>query len=172
MAEEAASRAGPHTAFGLYVLGLNVVAIAFAFPALIGFAIAGITRRGAAPLAGVLTCVFMMFGGWKLLRMLPGFSAVRLAGTWPLLVQYFIAWLIAYGADRFSSSAGTERVSLLGRVFVGGFGLLWAVMSLISGLLPDWLESNAALRFFPLPFGSRSLLLSGLSTAGGLLIAF
>ena len=164
MAEEMASRT---EAFSSAVY----LRLLLAFPALLGFAGAGIDRRGVAPLVGALTCVFILVGGWRLLRLLPGFSAVRLAGTWPLLLQFFLAWLVAHGASRFATSDPAERAGPIARVLVGGVGLSWAIVCLVAGLLPEWIASSPLARFLGLSAEGRPFLVSGLGLAGGLLLA-
>ncbi len=149
---------------------LLLATVVFALPALLGFACVGASRRGVAVLAGVLTCAFMQLGGWRLLRLVPGFSAIRLGGTWPLLIQFFLAWLVAWGADRFLARAGSKGVGGLGRAVVGGFGLVWTILCL-SALLPDWVESSPTGRILGSPPEARVPLVIALGAAGGLLLA-
>jgi len=168
--EIAADMASQFDPSGLFSVDVSVIAALVGVPALLAFACLGVRRPGGAPLVGALTCAFMLFGGWWLLRKVPGFAAVRMGGTWPLLIQFFIAWLVALGADRFLASTGADRVGSVGQVFVGGLGLVWAI-GCLAGLLPQMPGSGLAARVFSFPTEGRVLLVSILGAMGGLLLA-
>ncbi len=140
-------------------------------PALLGLAFAGLGRRAVAPLAGVVLCALMFMGGWKLLRFLPGFAAVRLPGTWPLLVQIFLAWLVACGADRLWNTTRGASAGWFGRGAVGVLGVAWAGLCVASAVMAEAWPAGQSRNMLALPAEGPVFLVSVLGAAGGLLLA-
>jgi hypothetical protein len=85
--------------------------------------------------SNVLLCLFIVDGGWLLLRSLPGFSFVRFPFGWALLAQFPFAWAAAVGADTLLTSTSEGRIKkhiLLGVIGVGA--LLACAYSIERGL--------------------------------------
>ncbi|MFQ5513653.1 MAG: hypothetical protein ACE5FG_04390 [Myxococcota bacterium] len=112
--------------------GVSVPVLDVGVPALLGFAIIALRGRRAIPVAGgLLACVFMTWIGWRLLRVLPGFSAVRLPYVWIFLSQFFLAWLVALGGDRLTARGEASR-SPVSRGILIVMGAGWAALCLWS----------------------------------------
>ena len=117
----------PHGAFA-FPADVGPGAVVFTVPGLIGFTALGIFARKSLPAAaGLLFCVFIGNGGWKLLRLLPGFSFVRFPLVWVYLSMFYFAWLAALGAEEVIAPTGSARRA---RLFVGG--VVVAAMVLVA----------------------------------------
>ena len=146
-------------------------------PALLGFALAGRSRQSLAPLAGAAFCLLMMLGGWRLLRLLPLFSAIRIPAIWALLSPFFIAWAVALGVER--SGEGWRRGPALRARWLGaGSAVSWAGAALwLSCVDPlpangPMLAQTARLLALPAPGRDPSSLTALLPLAGaGVLLA-
>jgi hypothetical protein len=82
---------------------------------------------GALPAAvGLATCLLMIVIGWRWLRVLPGFSMVRFPFVWSGPTQFFVAWLVALGAERLVSAESPRGLGLrvAGLVAVVDAGLM------------------------------------------------
>ncbi|MFQ5513650.1 MAG: hypothetical protein ACE5FG_04375 [Myxococcota bacterium] len=165
LAEAVASRAGDLP----LLLALSVIA---SFPGLLAVAAAGFGRRSLAPLAGALVCLFMILGGWRLLRLLPGFAAARMPGTWPFLAQLFLAWLVALGADALVRSGPAARPAAAARLLGATVALSWIVVCLFSlAMSGSWGGGLLARVFtFPTPeLATRPVTAAAANAAGGVL---
>jgi hypothetical protein len=143
----------------------------FVIPPLLGFACVALGRRHAAPLWGTLACLLLALGGWRLIRMIPGFSAVRTPWIWVLLFPFFVAWLVACTANR--PAGGPARLGRIARLAIAVPTLCWAAFCLARTLLPLGLPEP--LTDFPVLAASggveASRLASVLGMLGGLTIA-
>jgi hypothetical protein len=144
---------------------MSILLMANSIPGLLAFTVAGAQRRSIVPCAGLLLCVFLTLGGLPLLRLIPGFGAVRLAGTWVALSQFFLAWLVACGVDGVVR-AGDGLVRWRRTTLVVGAGC-WAAVCLGASISPDLFPPRVAgwLGFGP---GGRTALVSSLGMAGAL----
>jgi hypothetical protein len=69
-------------------------------PAFIALMLLTLSRRsGLLAASDTLLCLFIVGGGWILLRSLPGFSFVRFPFAWALVAQFPFAWSAAVGVD-------------------------------------------------------------------------
>lgn len=127
-------------------------------PALIIFFVVGFALRAARPdaICGA-TCIGIFLGGWRWLRLLPGFSMIRLPFTWLALAPLFLASTAALGADLVAGSEGTaagaRRLGLLA-VAVGSVSMLatWVLAARAAstgqiGFLPALFEENVGNTF-------------------------
>lgn len=145
-----------------------LVLLANGVPGLAAPALAGATRRSIAPATGFLFCVLLILGGWRLLRLVPGFGAARLPGTWALLTQFFVAWLVACGADGLMR-AGIALARWRRAILIIAAGC-WAGACLSASIAPDLL-SPAVGRWLGLAPGGRALAVSVLGATGALALA-
>jgi len=67
-------------------------------------------RAGWAAAVQAAFCVFIVAGGWLLLRSLPGFALVRFPYAWSLLTAFPFAWLGAIGTDNLLNAGSDSRV--------------------------------------------------------------
>jgi hypothetical protein len=89
---------------------IGLGAILLTLPGALGLGVLGaFPRRGRPALVGFLFCVVVYEYGWKLLRILPGFSFIRFPLVWLYLRTFFVAWLTAIGTDEIVAAAGTAR---------------------------------------------------------------
>ena len=103
---------------------------------LIALVCASLSRRNAAPWTGAIICLWMTFGGFALLRVLPGFSAARISTPWAFLLQFYLAWLVAKGAERISSAGEGDGIGPTGRRLVAAVAFTWAFAYLAAALQP------------------------------------
>jgi hypothetical protein len=92
-------------------------------------------RSGFTAAAPTLLCIFIVSGGWLVLRSLPGFSFVRFPFAWAMIAQFPFAWAAAVGTDTVLSAAserGARRAVILGFVVAGGLGA--SVYSVVRAL--------------------------------------
>ena len=138
-------------------------------------------RRVVAPLVGLLTCSVVVDAGWLYLRQVPGWSFMRHPFSWMYASQFFIAWLVAVGADEVWDRAGPDKGGFLPRVLVGLGGLTWTSICVARVLLPPgwWRETiepafGTMLRQSLEAAGPAGTLgpASVLGAAGGLLLAY
>ncbi|HEX4336301.1 MAG TPA: YfhO family protein [Polyangiaceae bacterium] len=81
-------------------------------PGLIGFMLVGLFARRSLPAAiGFFFALLIGNGGWKILRLVPGFSFIRFPLVWVYLVTFYFAWLAALGADGIVAPAENSRAS-------------------------------------------------------------
>lgn len=105
-------------------------------PALIGLGLGGLRRRQALPpLAGWLLALLVLLGGWKLLRLLPGLSAMRHPLTWTFVGAFPLAWLVAVGSDALAAPRDA-RERWLGSGVLGAVGAAWGLYCLARWLGP------------------------------------
>jgi hypothetical protein len=150
----------PRVAAWLVLLGNGV-------PGLAALALAGATRRSIAPAAGFLFCALLVLGGWRLLRLVPGFGAARLPGTWALLTQFFVAWLVACGADGLTRNIAFARWRRAILIVAAG---CWAGACLSASIAPDLFSPTVA-RWLGLAPEGRALVVSIVGTTGALALA-
>jgi hypothetical protein len=82
-----------------------------AAPGVFGFALVSVMSRRARPaLVGSLACFFIGNGGWRLLRLLPGFGMVRFPFVWVYFATFYFAWMVAVGCDEFLRPEGFKGV--------------------------------------------------------------
>jgi hypothetical protein len=104
-----------------------------AAPGVCGFAaISLISRRARPALVGSLACLVIGNGGWKILRLLPGFGMVRFPFVWVYFATFYFAWMAALGCDellRSGTLTGRRRVFVSSAVAVNGLlmAAFWAV---------------------------------------------
>jgi hypothetical protein len=141
-------------------------------PGLIGFALLGFFARRSLPaVVGFLFCLLIGNGGWKVLRLVPGFSFIRFPLVWVYLITFYFAWLAALGADEIIAPAGsTERtrrfaaglaVSAVAAAFFYGMGWHWATTSTPSQLAKSLslnVQNGAAATFGILGVASVAML--------------
>ncbi|HVW30206.1 MAG TPA: YfhO family protein [Polyangiaceae bacterium] len=119
---------------------IGLGAVLLTLPAALGFTVLGaFPKRGRPALVGFLFCVVVYEYGWKLLRILPGFSFVRFPLVWLYLRTFYMAWLTAAGAEEIFAAAGSARrtrvftFALVGSAVVlvatHALGLQWAARS-------------------------------------------
>jgi hypothetical protein len=97
-------------------------------PAFLAFIAVGfLQKRARAALMGFAACFIISQGGWKVLRLLPGFSMLRFPYLWYFLSPFFVAWVAAIGCDTFvRDQRGAGRLERAGVALVGAVGALWA----------------------------------------------
>lgn len=80
-------------------------------PALMVLMVLSLSRRSGWVASGVtLFCLFIVAGGWSVLRKIPGLSFIRFPFGWALVSQFPFAWAAATGAEIvLLSRAGTNR---------------------------------------------------------------
>jgi hypothetical protein len=89
---------------------IGLGAVILTLPGALGLTVLGaIPRRGWPALLGFLFCFVVFEWGWKLLRILPGFSFVRFPLVWLYLRTFFMAWLTAIGTDEMVRATGAAR---------------------------------------------------------------
>ncbi len=159
-ASEIAAMEGPRSSLELLLLFHT------GFVALYGFVLAGIRRHSVAVVGVLFACLFLVLGGWKLLRLLPIYSSIRIPASYPYLMQLPLALLAAEGVRRGMSGEGRARQMIrLG-------GLLWALACLLVPLAFDrsWgVELGRAMQIASPSAGT--LLHMGLGAGGGLMLA-
>ena len=131
--------------------------VLFGVPLLGLLAPAGIGAPRATPVWGTLTfCLVVSMGGWWAIRMLPVLDGIRHPLVWVLCSQFFIAWVIAIGADRFTqcmpgktgqggvtstehvaqNSWGSEPIRHVAKIIAVFGGAIWALAYLVR-VFPD-----------------------------------
>jgi hypothetical protein len=106
-------------------------------PGLIPFVFVGFaSRRAREASAGMITCWIIGNGGWRYLRLLPGFSMIRFPLCWVLLSSFYLAWLGALGCEAVLRSGGDvgPRVRKVAQWFLAACGVLVAIVWGAEGL--------------------------------------
>lgn len=102
---------------------IGLGAFLLTLPGALGLTVLGaFPRRARSALVCFLFCVLVYEYGWKLLRILPGFSFIRFPLVWLYLRMFFMAWLTAIGTDEIVAAAGgpeRRRWFTLGLVATG-----------------------------------------------------
>jgi len=169
----------PLTAYFSTLSEANVVLIIrfiplLSFPALIAFALIGFTRRDARqPTFCLFICLFVALGGWSLLRLMPGFRAVRFPLVWYFIAPFFAAWIVAIGTDAFIRSTSFNRPRLSYRWVVGICTGLFvcgclAQLYFLSFDKDRWIDK---LWDYPLvSFNGQTEIIAGLGLLGGCIL--
>ncbi|HEX3595416.1 MAG TPA: YfhO family protein [Polyangiaceae bacterium] len=138
----------PHGAFS-FPAALGPGPLVHVVPGLIVFVLIGaLARRSLPAVLGFATCLAIYGGGWKLLRLVPGFSFIRFPLVWLFLWTFYLAWLAALGADEVVRHEGTPQRAKLhlaglvaAAIFLGALYVLgwrWAMEGATATLAKSW----------------------------------
>lgn len=138
-------------------------------PGFVAFVLVGfVVPKGRLGTVGFLICAFVSSGGWRFLRVVPGFGMIRFGFTWMFLAGFFLAWVGAAGCDAvLHPGAIGERSRRVARWVVAAGGVALAVCWAL-----EWRRLAGATSSQPPPWALNvgSTTVAFLGVAGGLSI--